>query len=242
MPVMTTPPEPPGDGVGKRKELGQGMLAALWTVSNGRCYAPGCPVPVVLETRPGIYQKNSEAAHIYGVRPGAARYRPNMSTNERDSFANVLLLCQAHHTDVDGKATRHLFPPELLKKWKQQHEGAAGSVLNRLLTPDTDLLMKKLMKIAEPPLERLEDITRRLKETGTVTSDTVAELKQVISALSISQVGVDARTANSLSFAAEILGNSRFDSTVQRLSHAAEVLPALAKRVESAVKRAQQSY
>ena len=30
------------------------MLAALWTVSNGRCYAPGCIMPVVLEVRPGI--------------------------------------------------------------------------------------------------------------------------------------------------------------------------------------------
>ena len=54
------------------------MLAALWTVSNGRCYAPGCIMPVVLEVRPGVYQKNSQVAHIYGIRPGAPRYMPGM--------------------------------------------------------------------------------------------------------------------------------------------------------------------
>jgi hypothetical protein len=50
MPVMTTPLAPAADGAGKRKKLSTGMLAALWTVSNGRCYAPGCLIPVVLET------------------------------------------------------------------------------------------------------------------------------------------------------------------------------------------------
>ena len=70
------------------------MLAALWTVSNGRCYAPDCVMPVVLEVRPGVYQKNSQVAHIYGIRPGTPRYRPDMPARERDSFANLLLLCQ----------------------------------------------------------------------------------------------------------------------------------------------------
>jgi hypothetical protein len=70
------------------------MLAALWTVSNGRCYAPDCVMPVVLEVRPGVYQKNAQVAHIYGIRPGTPRYRPDMPARERDSFANLLLLCK----------------------------------------------------------------------------------------------------------------------------------------------------
>jgi hypothetical protein len=45
------------------------MLAALWTVSNGRCFRPGCPMSVVLEGRLGVYQRSSQVAHIYGVRP-----------------------------------------------------------------------------------------------------------------------------------------------------------------------------
>src|SRR6266516_8073668 len=103
------------------------MLAALWTVSNGRCYTPGCIMPVVLEVRPGVYQKKSQVAHIYGVvRTGAPRYRSDMPAGERDSFANLLLLCTAHHEEVDGKDGEDRYPPETLRRWKAQHEGAAG--------------------------------------------------------------------------------------------------------------------
>jgi len=90
---VTTYSRPGADGAGRRKSLSPAMLAALWTVSNGRCYAPGCVMPVVLEVRPGVYQKNSQVAHIYGIRPGTPRYRPDMPARERDSFANLLLLC-----------------------------------------------------------------------------------------------------------------------------------------------------
>jgi len=131
------------------------MLAALWTVSNGRCYAPGYIMPVVLEVRPGVHQKNSQVAHIYGVRPGAPRYREDMSPTERDSFANLLLLCTAHHEEVDGKDGEDRYPPETLRGWKAQHEGAAGSVLKNLTIPSTDTLMRKLIEIAEPPLQGL---------------------------------------------------------------------------------------
>ncbi len=147
------------------------MLAALWTVSNGRCCTPGCIMPVVLEVRPGVYQKKSQVAHIYGVvRPGAPRYRSDMPAGERDPFANLLLLCTAHHEEVDGKDGEDRYPPETLRRWKAQHEGAAGSVLKNLTVPCTDALMRKLIEIAEPPLERLETITLRLEETGTPTS------------------------------------------------------------------------
>jgi hypothetical protein len=216
------------------------MLAALWTVSNGRCYAPGCLMPVVLEVRPGTYQKNSQVAHIYWVRPGAPRYRADVPTPERDSFANLLLLCLAHHEEVDGKDGERLYPPDTLRKWKAQHEGAAGSVLRNLTVRSTDALMNKLVEIAEPPLERLETITQRLEETGTVTAETVAELKQIIDAMSTTNVGVDARTASALSFAAEVLGTSSFSRTATQLSNAAEILPHAASRLESAIGRASQ--
>ena len=101
---MTTTTTPSAEGAGERKTLTPAMLAALWTVSNGRCYAPGCPHPVVFEVRPGHFQKNSQVAHIYGVRPRAPRYQHDLPAQERDSFENLLLLCPAHREEVDGKA------------------------------------------------------------------------------------------------------------------------------------------
>ncbi|MEU4806582.1 hypothetical protein, partial [Actinosynnema sp. NPDC023587] len=224
-----TVPKPRADGAGQRKTLPPAMLAALWTVSNGQCYAPGCPMPVVLETRPGVYKKNSQVAHIYGVKPGAARYRPDMDASERDSFANLLLLCLAHHEEVDDD--EDLYPSETLKKWKADHEGDAHSTLNRLVSINPDALLKYLTKIAEPPLNRLEAITRRLEETGDVTADTVNELKQITAAMSATTAGIDAHAVLSLSYAAEVLGTRSFSSTARDLAHAAETLPRIVREM-----------
>jgi len=218
------------------------MLAALWTVSNGHCYSPGCMMPVVLEVRPGVYQKNAQVAHIYGVKPTTPRYRPDMPAEERDSFANLLLLCTAHHEEVDGKDGADRYPPQTLRKWKTQHEGASGPVLGNLVVSSPDALLRKLTEIAEPPLERLETITKRLEETGTVTADTVAELKQIIDAMSTPNIDVSARTAAGLSYAAEVLGTSSFSKAAGQLSYAAELLPSTVSRLEGTVNKALQFY
>jgi hypothetical protein len=230
------------DGAGQRKSLRAAMLAALWTVSNGRCYAPGCVMPVVLEVRPGVYQKNSQVAHIYGVRPGAPRYRPDMPAKERDSFANLLLLCIAHHEEVDRKDGEGRYPPETLREWKAQHEGAAGSVLKNLTVPSADALMSKLIEVAQPPLERLETITRRLEETGTVTAETVAELKQIISAMAMTNFDLDRRSVSGLAHAAEVLGTGSFRATARQLAHAADVLPGAVSHLERAATKVAQVY
>jgi hypothetical protein len=191
-------------------------------------------MPVVLEVRPGVYQKNSQVAHIYGIWPGTPRYRPDMPARERDSFANLLLLCTAHHEEVDGKNGEDRYPPETLREWKARHEGAAGSVLKKLTIHSTDELMRKLTEIAEPPLERLETITARLEETGTVTEETVAELRQVISRLSMAGPGADTRTAARLSYAAEVLGTADLRKAARQLAHAADVLPGTVSQLERA--------
>lgn len=237
---MTTATKPPADGAGERKSLTPAMLAALWTVSNGRCYAPGCPHPVVFEVRPGEFKKNAQVAHIYGVRPGAPRYRRDLPAEDRDSFENLLLLCLAHHEEVDSKDGEKRYPPELLRKWKVQHEGAENAVLDRLRVMDTDALMKLLTEIAEPPVKRLEAIVGRLEKTHTVTSGTVAELKAIIALMSDTGTGVNAATAASLAYAAEVLNPRELNAAATGLNHAAEVLPDVVRRVEHAVSRMSQ--
>lgn len=192
-------------------------------------------MPVVLEVRPGVYKKNSQVAHVYGVKPGAARYRPNMSPERRDSFANLLLLCLAHHSEVDED--EHRYPPEELKKWKTSHEGSQNSVLNRLPVMDSDALMTVLTEIAEPPLSRLETITKRLEQTGEVTAETVDELKRIIATISDTGIGVDARIAQHLAFAAEVFGTRNFSTSASHLASAAELLPGTVNKLNQAVAR-----
>ena len=108
---MTASPRRHADGAGQRKSLRPALLAALWTVSNGRCYAPGCIMPVVLEVRPGVYQKNSQVAHIYGIRPGTPRYWADMTGKERDSFVNLLLLAPRTMKKSTERAARTAIRP-----------------------------------------------------------------------------------------------------------------------------------
>jgi len=217
-----------------RKTLHPATVAALWAVSNGKCYAPGCPMPVVLEVRPGVYQKNAQIAHIYGVRPGAARYVENLPAAVRDSFSNLVLLCLGHHEEVDGNPG--LYPSALLKEWKIAHEGADGSVLNRVKMVDCGDLMKMLTGLAAPPLERLGVIARQLEETGTVTAETVADLKRIIRVLSDARTEVDAEAAESLAQSAKVFGADNFHMSARALNVAAQELPQVVRQIELAIR------
>lgn len=163
-------------------------------------------MPVVLEVRPGVYRKNAQVAHVYGVKPKAARYREGMPPEERDSFANLLLLCLAHHQEVDSD--EHRYPPELLKEWKKQHEGGNNPVLNNLRVTNLDALGELLAELAEPPLQRLEAVTKRLEETGVANAETVRELKQIISTMATMDGDVSAQSARALAYAAEVFSGA----------------------------------
>jgi hypothetical protein len=120
------------------------------------------------------------------VRPGAACYQAGLQPEQRDSFTNLLLLCLPHHEEVDDEQTgEQLYPPEVLRRWKIEHEGSSGPALAALGPIDPDLLTALLTAVFTPPLDRLDTITKRLEETGTANAQTVVELKQVLAVLSV---------------------------------------------------------
>lgn len=210
---------------GTRKNINAATEAALWALSNGRCYAPGCPCPVVMEIRRGVYRKNAQIAHIYGVRDGAARYDAGVPDDERDAFINLLLLCLPHHGEVDDKKTGELlYPPDVLRAWKVAHEGTDGPALATLGRVDEDRIGELLAEAFSPPVERLQAIADQLEQTGTLTAASLRELRQVIGVLMDSPAGPDRRTAAMLADAAEIYGASSFGQAASHLSAAAEAL------------------
>jgi len=219
---------------GYRKKIAPATQAALWTLSNGRCYAPGCQFPVVFEIKPGVYQKNAQVAHIHGVR--APRFNPDMTPEQCAEFSNLLLLCLAHHSGVDDKRDgERLYPAELLREWKAEHEGSNGPALAALGAVDEDSLTELLLDVFSPPLERLEQIADRLEGTGTLNAQTVEELRQVVDVMTSSPSGPDARTAAWLAEAAEVYGSHRFRNTVLALVEAAALLPGNGSALDSKI-------
>lgn len=211
---------------GYRKKISPSTEAALWALSNGRCYAPGCPFPVVFEIRPGVYQKNVQVAHIHGVsRP---RFKQGMTAVQCAEFSNLLLLCLAHHGGADDRETgEENYPADMLRRWKSDHEGANGPALAALGGIDEDSLAELLADVFSPPIERLEMIADQLEETGTLNAQTVVELRQVIEVLSTTSAGVDGQTAALLAEAAEVYGNPNFYQAAVLLADATELLPGI---------------
>lgn len=95
---------------------------ALYQLGKGNCYAPDCHESTIrfLDGEPFT---NAHIAHIRGAKPGSARYDESMTDPERAAFANLLLLCTAHHELVDQRHPER-YPVELLHKWKSEREKA----------------------------------------------------------------------------------------------------------------------
>ena len=225
---------------GHRAPIPAATEAALWALSNGRCYAPGCTAPLVKETRPGVYRKNAQIAHIRGVR--APRHDPSLTPRECAAFGNLLILCLPCHGEVDDKKTgEKLYPVELLTRWKTAHEGSNGPALAALGSLDEDTLTDLLLSVFTPPVERLQQIADQLEETGTLNADTVAQLRQVVEVLASTPAGPSARTAAMLAHAADVFSTRVFQDAAASLGHAADILPSYDRTLKTRVAELQQA-
>lgn len=217
---------------GTRMSISAATEAALWALSNGRCYAPGCMAPVVVEVRPGVYRKNAQIAHIRGVR--APRHDPALSPVACASFSNLLILCLPHHGEVDDKKTGEaLYPVDTLMQWKTGHEGTDGPALAALGPVDEHSLTVLLTQVFSPPARRLELIADQLEKTGTLTARTLVQLRQVVQVMDAGSAGTSPDIAEMLAYAAGVLGSSRFSDVSEELAMAAETLAsqAMATRI-----------
>ena len=89
-----------------------------------------------------------KAAHIYGAKDGAARFRADMTDVARAEITNAIWLCRNCHKLVDSDPQR--FPATLLFQWRAAHERYVTSKLgskNDLLK--LDLASQQIDKLRE---------------------------------------------------------------------------------------------
>jgi hypothetical protein len=96
------------------------------------------------------------AAHIYGAREGAARFRPDMTDVSRAEITNGIWLCTNCHKLIDNDPTR--YPPELLFQWRNLHN---QFVIAKLGTPN-DKLRLTLETTQIEPFSDDSDLARRI--------------------------------------------------------------------------------
>jgi hypothetical protein len=69
----------------------------------------------------GVPLLNLEIAHICALEPGGKRFEPSLTVEQRNSFANLILLCHPDHKLVDGPRSDD-YPINVLWSWKENRE------------------------------------------------------------------------------------------------------------------------
>lgn len=93
----------------------------LWGRAANRCAFPACPKELVAEKTafdPAVVL--GEMAHIVGEQPTAPRGISPLTPKERNQYANLILLCEEHHTLVDGQP--NTYTVDHLHQLKADHE------------------------------------------------------------------------------------------------------------------------
>lgn len=111
------------------------------------CSNPDCRVPTAGASSDATKATIiGEAAHIYGAKPGSARYRENMSDAARGQITNGIWLCRNCHKkiDTDNVSADNLF------RWRSVHDhythNSIGSNVEQLLQAETDTRIKPFLE------------------------------------------------------------------------------------------------
>lgn len=82
-----------------------------------RCGRPGCMQALYRASDTGRRVLNSQVAHIHARRENGPRWDPSMTEEENRHFANLIVLCLEHASEID--LTPELYPAEKLREWKR---------------------------------------------------------------------------------------------------------------------------
>jgi len=91
-------------------------IKRIFAVSGNRCAFPNCQAPIVDENGTII----GRICHIEADSLGGPRYNPIQSSDERQGFDNLILMCANHHIIIDDDYESYTIAR--LKKIKADHE------------------------------------------------------------------------------------------------------------------------
>jgi hypothetical protein len=98
----------------------------LWGRAAGRCSFPGCQLNLVLDaTEADDPSLVGEFCHIVAEKENGPRGRSPLTSLQRDSYGNLIVLCNVHHKLIDDQ--KNAYTVERLHTMKHEHEAFVAS-------------------------------------------------------------------------------------------------------------------
>ncbi len=102
----------------------------LWGRAASRCSFPDCKVKLTQDKETATESfPLGQQAHIVAKRSGQPRGKSILSSEQRDSYFNLILLCPTHHVVIDNDEEG--YPVEKLHMMKAEHEFWVESSLSQ---------------------------------------------------------------------------------------------------------------
>ena len=99
-----------------RRGIDPNTLRFLYGKSGNKCAFPGCCEPIFEEDG----TLTGECCHIEAYSANGPRYNPNTTIEQKNSEANLIMLCSRHHKIVDTHPQKYTV--ECLTEFKHNHE------------------------------------------------------------------------------------------------------------------------
>jgi hypothetical protein len=219
-----------------RRKYSNTDIAALMTLARGGCYAPRCGAPTIrmIDGKPVL---NLDIAHIRALKPNGKRYDASWGVEERNSFTNLLLLCNVHHKRIDG-AGGEKYTVTILERWKSSREADGQAALAGLSGLTESRLVEMIHEAQEAYVERIIPVLGAVAQKMPELASLMKILKADMQELRGRRPGVSEDAARMLYLASERLGHlqdnaPRLLEASRDLQHLQDDAPKLADAARS---------
>ena len=103
----------------------------VWGRAGGRCQYRNCHERLDGDLASGNLNRNkSYIAHIVAAAPGGERGDPVLSPQLADDPSNLMLMCDAHHREIDDPLKLDVYTVDVLRAMKHEHESRVDRLLS----------------------------------------------------------------------------------------------------------------
>lgn len=186
----------------------EATIKRLFAKSHGVCAMPRCTSELVIGEH-----VIAEICHIRARQRRGPRFDPNLTAEQKDAFANLVLLCPTCHTLVDKNP--HTYSVELLTDIKEMHERGASLEITPDIARHAMLVLEKYRGLSSVKVRETNTTSAVALKGGiaiAVARDNVGSIhvhaasrsKETGTRYPINSIGADANMTNYIDYLCDL--------------------------------------